>query len=315
MPTDGTSTEEGGRPNGLLSDPRWLAAGAGGLAAAVLVLWAFRGLPLGAVAFWAAPLALFLAGMGFGTAAATGALVVATITLWFAASPAGVWLFLLGFGIPATLLAAARGRDLGLPLALLGILPAAGIAIAALYLADAPGGLEGTLNALARSSLRRFDIAASSGLLADIVRVKAAAIGFWLSLSLLGNAWAAGKLLARAGIAAPPAWSTARLPGWYVALPALACGVWLAADEGADAIELSLLLVLMLPLMLHGLAVLHTRTRGRGERPFVLGAVYAALVILFLPASLAVAGYGAFDLITRRSPSNSGGARNAPPRS
>jgi hypothetical protein len=77
------------------------------------------------------------------------------------------------------------------------------------------------------------------------------------------------------------------------------CRLWLAAGDDGDAVELSMMLVLLLPLMLHGLAVLHTRTRGRGERPLLLGAVYVSLLILFLPASLAVAGYGAFDLLLR----------------
>jgi hypothetical protein len=168
------------------------------------------------------------------------------------------------------------------------------------------------LQRLARTALRRFDIAGNTGLVSDIVRVKAAALGFWLSLAWVGNAWVAAKLLDRAGIVPAPVWSTARLPGWYPILPALALGLWLAADEGGDAIELSLLLVLLTPLLLHGLAVLHTRTRGRGERPLLLGGLYVALVIMFLPTSLAVAGYGAFDLLARRPPSTPGG-RAAPP--
>jgi hypothetical protein len=314
MPTDGTGTGNGGQAS-LLDDPRLLAAGAAGLASAVLALAAFRGLPLGTLALWLSPMPLFLAGMGFGTIAAFAALAVAAIALWLAASTAALWLFLVGFGMPALLLVAAGQGGLGRPLALLGILPAAGIAAAAWWLSDAPGGLEGTLRAMAETALRRFDLAASAGMVADIVRVKAAALGFWLAIAMLANAWAAGKLLARAGIAAAPAWSTARLPGWYVALPALALGWWLAAAGGSDAVELSLLLVLLVPLMLHGLAALHSATRGRGERMFVLGAVYLSLVLLFLPASFAVAGYGAFDLLTRRPPSNSGGARDAPPRS
>jgi hypothetical protein len=315
MPTDGTGTGNGGQGR-LLDDPRLLAAGAAGLASAVLALSAFHALPFGTVAFWLTPLPLFLAGMGFGTLAAFGALAVAALALWLAASAAGLWLFLVGFGIPALLLVAAAGQaGLGRPLALLGILPAAGIAAAAWWLSDAPGGLEGMLHAMAKSALRRFDLAASAGMVADIVRVKAAALGFWLAVAMLANAWAAGRLLARAGIAAPPAWSGARLPGWYVVLPALAFGWWLAADSESDAVELSLLLVLLVPLMLHGLAALHSAMRGRGERRLVLGAVYLSLVLLFLPASFAVAGYGAFDLLTRRSPSNSGGARTAPPRS
>jgi hypothetical protein len=225
---------------------------------------------------------------------------------------------LLGFGLPAALLVATGRRGLQLPLALLGLLPAGGIVLAAVWLSDAPGGLEGTLRAIAQSTLGRLDLPASTGLVSDIVRVKAAAIGFWLALALLGNAWLAGRVLARLGLIGRPAWGVARLPGWYMAAPAVALGLWLAADEGADAVRLSLLLVLLVPLLLHGLAALHTRTRGLGERPLLLGALYVALVVLFLPASLAVAGYGAFDLLVRRPPSSGppsehGGGRAAPP--
>jgi hypothetical protein len=255
--------------------------------------------------------------MGFGTAAAVIALVVATLLVWAAGAMAGVWLFLLVFGIPATLLIGAAAHSLGRGLVLVGLLPAAGIAGAAFWLADAPGGLEGTLRSLAQHGLRRLDMAGSAPFVAEIVRVKAAAIGFWMALALLANAWVAGRLLAKAGIGPAPDWAGARLPAWYGVLPALALGFWLAADDGSDAVELSLLLVLLAPLMLHALAALHTRTRGLGARPFLLGVVYVSLVILFLPAALALAGFGAYDLITRRpsnhTPSNTGGGRAAPP--
>jgi hypothetical protein len=316
MPTDATGQGEDGREDqgpraaGPLADPRWLAAGAGGLAAACLALWAFRGLPLGPVAFWLVPLPLFLAGMGFGPAAGLGAAVVAAAALWPVGPALAPWIVTLGFGLPAVLLVASAHRGLGHPLALLGALPAAGIAAAAFWLSDMPGGLEGTLRLIAESTLSRLDLPGSAGLVTEIVRVKAAAIGFWLALALLGNAWLAGRLLARAGLSVPPAWSTARLPAWYAALPALAFGLWMGAEEGADAVPLSLLLVLLVPLLLHGLAALHRLTRGLGERPLLLGALYIALVVLFLPASLAVAGYGAFDLIRN---AKTGGGRAAPP--
>jgi len=314
MPADAADQQGGGqRAGGPLNDPGWLAAGAAGLASACLCLWAFRGYPLGPVFFWLAPLPLFMAGIGFGAAAAVGATGIGAVALFLVGPPIGLWVFVLALAAPVAILSAAAHREggLGLPLALLGILPAAGIAGAALYLADSPGGLEGVLQRLARTGLRRFDLAGNAGLVSDIVRVKAAALGFWLSLAWVGNSWAAGKLLDRTGVAPAPAWSTARLPGWYPVLPALAFGLWLAADE-SDAIELSLLLVLLTPLLLHGLAVLHTRTRGLGERPLLLGGIYVALVLLFLPTSLAVAGYGAFDVLARRPPSNPGG-RAAPP--
>jgi hypothetical protein len=311
MPTDGTGTnrsETGGNGQGnLLADPRWLAAGAGGLVSACLALWAFRGLPLGPFAFWLAPAPLFLAGLGFGALPAIGAGVVATLALAVSGVPVGIWLYGLGFALPVALLVAAWSRGgFALPLALLGILPAAGIVLAAIWLGDHPGGLEGVLRALAASTLRRFDLPSHAGLVSDIVRVKSAAIGFWLALALLANAWIAVRVLVRLDLADRPRWSAARLPGWYIALPALAFGAWMADDEG-DAVTLSILLVLLVPLLLHGLAALHTRTAGLGERPLLLGALYVALVVLFLPASLAVAGYGAFDLL------RPGGGRGAPP--
>lgn len=314
MPTDGTGQGDNGqgtgrKAGGLLDDPRWLAAGAGGLLSACLALWAFQGLPAGAAAFWLAPAPLFLAGLGFGPGAALAAGVVATAALAVSGISVGLWLFLFGFALPVAALSAAwhRGGGLGLPLALLGLLPAGGILLAAVWLSDAPGGLEGTLRALAASTLRRLDLPANAGLVSGIVRVKSAAIGFWLALALLGNAWLACRILARLGLAEPPGWSRARLPAWYIALPALALGAWVADAEGGDALSLSILLVLLVPLLLHGLAALHTRTRGLGERPLLLGALYVSLVVLFLPASLAVAGYGAFDLL------RPGGGRGAPP--
>jgi hypothetical protein len=318
MPQDGTMQEGGSGRSGPLADPAWLAAGAAGLAAAVLALWAFRHFPLGPLALWLAPLPLFMAGIGFGAGAAVGAMGVAAVTIYAAGSTAGLWIVVIGMAAPVAILtvaAASRGGGLGLPLALLGILPALGITVAAFWLADSPGGLEGTLRQLARSGLQRFDLAGHAGLASEIARVKAAAIGFWLALAWAGNAWLAGQALSRLGVAPAPRWTAARLPLWYVALPVIAFVIWVAADDEADAVELSLMLVLLVPLVLHGLAVLHTRTRGRGQRPMILGAVYVALVILFLPASLAVAGYGAFDILSRPSRNHGGPGVPPPPRS
>ncbi|HEV7264730.1 MAG TPA: hypothetical protein VGN83_07420 [Falsiroseomonas sp.] len=319
MPTDGTGPGKDGQgiqphAGGLLDDPRLLAAGTAGLVASILALWAFRGMPLGVVAFWAVPLPLFLAGIGFGTAALLLSVGLAALLVWLAGTAIGAWLFLIAFGIPASLLviAARATGGLGLPLALLGLLPAATIIGAALWLADMPGGLEGTLAVLTEAALQNLQMAGSAELVAEIVRVKAAAIGFWLALALLANGWLAGWVLARATIAAPPAWSSARLPAWYAVAPGLVFGLWMAAEDGADAVPLSIFLVLLVPLLLHGLATLHRRTRGRGGRRVLLGGVYMALVVMFVPASLAVVGYGAFDLL-RSSSNTGGGGRGAPP--
>ncbi|MGG5811989.1 hypothetical protein [Falsiroseomonas sp. CW058] len=286
----------------MTSDPRWLAAAACGLGAATLALWAFRALPGGAVALWLSPLPLFAAGIGFGMAALAAALAVASLAILFSGSALALGIFLAAFGVPVAMLVLAgdrRGRiDLALPFALLGIIPAGGILLAALMLGDEPGGLEGAMRGAAEAGLRRMGLPAHDGLVADLVRVKAAAIGFWVSMALLVNAAAAGALLARTRvIAGAPAWREARLPAWYAVLPGLALLLWLAADDEADAVQLSLLLALMVPIFLHGLAAFHRATRALRGRTMVLGGAYAALIVMSVPVALSVTGYGLYDIL------------------
>jgi hypothetical protein len=308
------SVDDGqGKGGGIASDPRLLAALAAGLASATLALWAFRGLPGGAFALWLASLPLFLAGIGFGGFALLAALAVAVPALLVLGSVLGFGLYIALFGLPVALLVLSAGRDqrLGLPFALLGVIPAAGVLLAAFLLADADGGLEGAMREAAEVGLARMGLPASDGLVAELVRVKAAAIGFWVTMALLVNAAAAGAILVRAGaIPVAPAWREARLPGWYPLLPAIACGFWLAAEEGGDAVTLSLLLVLLVPVFLHGLAGLHRATRALQGRRYVLGGAYMALLLLFVPAALGVAGYGLYDILN-----GTRARRAAPPRS
>ncbi|WP_439598854.1 DUF2232 domain-containing protein [Falsiroseomonas sp.] len=308
----GSMDEEQGKGRGIAADPRLLAAAAAGLASAVLGLWAFRGLPGGAFALWLASLPLFMAGIGFGGFTILAALAVASLVLLLLGSSLGLGLYLALFGVPAAALVLAAGRPavLGLPFALLGLIPAAGVLLAAFLLGDAPGGLEGAMREAAEVGLQRMGLPANQGLVEELVRIKAAAIGFWVALALLVNAAAAAALLKRAGvIAATPAWREARLPGWYPLLPALAGGLWLAAEEGGDAVTLSLLLVLLVPVFLHGLAALHRASAALRGRAFVLGGAYAALLILSVPVALGVAGYGFYDILN-----GTRARRAAPPR-
>lgn len=306
--SQGQETGQGGR---IASDPRLLAALAAGLIAAVLCLWAFRGLTGGAFALWLVSLPLFMAGIGFGGFAVVAAVGVAGLVLLLLGSGAGLGLFLALFGVPALLLVLAATRGLALPFALLGLLPATGVLLAAFLLGDAPGGLEGAMREAAEIGLQRMGLPAPEGLVEELVRVKAAAIGFWVTMALLVNAAAASALLVRTGvIPVAPAWREARLPGWYPALPAIAGGFWLAASEGDDAVRLSLLLVLLVPVFLHGLAALHRVSAALKGRSLVLGGAYAALLILSVPVALGVAGYGFYDILN-----GTRARRAAPPRS
>jgi hypothetical protein len=317
---------EAGQPNGgggakggngaIGADPRWLAAGAAGIASAVLALWAARGLPLGLAALWLTSLPLLAAGIGFGAASVFVAVAVASLVVLVLGSSLLLGILLAGFAVPAVALMLAAGegeaKELGLPLAMLGLIPAAGIVIAAWMLSGTPGGLEGAMRLVAEAGLRRMglpegDLRAPS--LMDLARVKPAAIGFWLAVMLLANAALAGFLLVRAGvIAAAPSWREARLPAWYAVVPALAAGFWLAADEGADGVQLSLLLVTLVPVFLHGLAALHRATRALRGRAMVLFGAYAALILWAVPVALSVTGFGLYDIL-----SGSRVRRGAPP--
>jgi hypothetical protein len=315
----GQGNGQGGASGGggaIGADPRWLAAGAAGIAAGVLALWAARGLPLGLLAFWLTSLPLLAAGIGFGAGAVFVAMAAASLVVLLLGSPVLLGVLLAGFAVPAAALVLATGegerRELGLPLALLGLIPAAGILIAAWVLSGTPGGLEGAMRLVAEAGLRRMglpegDLRAPA--LVDLARVKPAAIGFWLALMLLANAALASLLLVRAGvIAAAPPWREARLPAWYAALPAVAAGFWLAADEGADGVQLSLLLVSLVPVFLHGLAALHRATRALRGRAMVLFGAYAALILWAVPVALSVTGFGLYDIL-----SGSRRTRSAPP--
>lgn len=308
---------QGGR---IASDPRLLAACAAGLISAILALWAFRGLPGGVFALWLAAMPLFLAGIGFGALSLLAGLALASLLILLAGNALGLGFYLALFGVPAAALvltvrpgsAQDGGRpDLTLPFALLGVIPALGVLLAAMLLADSEGGLEGAMRAAATLGLQRMGLPASKALVEELIRIKAAAIGFWVAIALLVNAAAAASLLVRAGvIARAPSWRSARLPVWYPVLPALAFGLWLAADEGGDAFSLSLLLVLMIPVFLHGLGSLHRATIGRSGRGLALGGFYTALLLISVPVALGVAGYGLYDILN-----GTRARRVAPPRS
>jgi hypothetical protein len=297
---------------GALSNPRWLAAMAGGLAAAVLSLWAMRGLPLGFAAFWLTPLPLFATGLGFGPGAMAGAAGLAAAIHVALAGLLPMVVFLAAFAVPAVLMVALgfrQGRiDPGLPLAVLGIWPAVVILLTALSFAGTPGGLDGAMRLAIDQGLRRMGSSPAQFPVADLAQVMAAALGFWAAVSLSVNGAAAQSALARSGLAlAPtPQWSTVRLPGWYPALAGAGAAGWLALGGDGDVVALSVLLVLLLPVFLQGIAAVHRRSAGRPGRQFMLGIFYAGLVILSVPAAIAVTAFGFYEQWGRR-PSPPGG--------
>ncbi len=293
----------------LANDPRILAGAAAGLVSAVAALMAFKGLPLGTTLFWFAPLPLFLAGLGFGLPAFGCALAAGLGAMLLASPGFGPALAWLGaFGLPAGLLLGSGLRggtqlSLGLPLALLGIWPACVVLLLGL-IAGPDSGLEASLRDTVALSLDRMGVQASDSMVDSVVRLKAAAVALWLGFVLAANAAFAQRFLARRGLAlrSGAVWRHARLPSWYPALPALAALGWLLADEADTLLPMSLALVLAVPLLLQGLAALHTRLRPVAWRAPVLGAVYVLLFVFSLPCAVILVALGLVEQFGRALP-------------
>lgn len=292
---------------GVLSNPRWLAGTAAGLVAAVLSLWAMRGLPLGFAAFWLTPLPLFAAGLGFGPGAMAWAAGLAALIHAVLAGMLPMVVFLAAFALPALLmvgLGLRQGRiEPGLPLAVLGIWPAVVILLTAFSFAGTPGGLEGAIRTAIEQGLRRMGSSPAEFPVGDLAQVMAAALGFWAAVSLSVNGAAAQSALARSGLslAPTPRWSAVRLPGWYPALTGAAAAAWLAFGGEGDVVALSVLMVVLMPVFLQGVAAVHRRSAGRPGRNLMLGIFYAGLVILSVPAAIAVTAFGFYEQWGRRT--------------
>ncbi len=292
---------------GLLDDPRWLAAAIGGIASAIAALWAMRGLPLGFAAFWLTSLPIFAAGLGFGSASAFGALCVGTVMVLILASEWPALIYLLGFALPALLMVATGLRggrlDASAPLALIGIWPALVILLVAVLLADSPGGFDGALIGAVKQGLARMGIADAGMPVEQLARIMAPAMAGWMVAALIICGIGAQTTLTRRGmaLAATPRWCETRLPMWYGFLPGAAAVIWLSGMGGDSSLPLALFMVLMLPFFLLGLAAVHRRSVGRTARPFMLGVFYAGLVILSVPAAIAVTAFGIFEQWGRRN--------------
>jgi hypothetical protein len=306
-----SATAPSGQGSNGLGSAGLTAAAAAGLAATVAAMWALRGLPMGTALFWMAPFPLFAAGLAFGPASALAGSLLAVLLLAVVGGGLPVLVFLALFGLPVPLLLLAALRNgqvaLALPLALLGLWPLAVLLLAALFLAD-DGGLEPAMRRAVELALARLDLPAPELLVAELVRIKAAAIGFWSSLALLANAAAAERFLARRGLlaVAAPDWTAARLPGWYPVLPAVAAGLFLAVPEGSDAVALSGLLILLVPLFLQGCGGVHARLRGRRARRPMLALFYMLLLLFLQVMGPGLVGLGLYDQFWRRpAPRNS----------
>lgn len=286
-------------PGGLFGQPGALAAGAAGLCSALLALWAMRGMPLGGLLLWIAPLPLFLAAFAFGARTAIFAVGIASLAVLFGSTTLGLAVFLAIFGVPVALISATAvqsGRmDLSLPLAVLGLWPVVVLGILAASVSD----LEGEMREAVEMGVRRMGVSLPDGMVSQIAQVKAAAAGFWMALLMLGNGVAAQRFVTQRGLAlhATPPLDDLRLPGWYLPLPLVALALWTLVG---GAVALSSLLILLVPVFLLGVVGVHRLLRGRpGRMAFLIGFYLLMLLFLQIMAPLMV-GVGLYDQIRRR---------------
>ena len=287
-------------PGGLFGSPGALAAGAAGVCSALLVLWAMRGLPLGGMLMWLAPLPLFAAGFAFGARTALFAVSIAALAVLVSTTTLGVVIFLAMFGVPTALIAMTAIQttrmDLSLPLAVLGIWPVIVLAILAITVTD----LESEMREAVEMGVARMGVSLPDGMVGQIAQVKAAAAGFWMALLMVGNGIAAQRLVSTRGLAlhATPSLDELRLPAWYLPLPLVALLLWALVG---GAVALSSMLILLVPVFLLGVVGVHRMLRGRpGRLAFLIGFYVLMLLFLQLMAPLMV-GLGLFDQIRRRA--------------
>lgn len=285
------------------NNPAVLAVSAAGLISALLLLCALRGLPFGGALLWLTPLPIFAAGLAFGPARAWFAVAVGAAVVVFGSGMAGMGFYLSLFALPAAVLVSLflrpGGKSLSMPVAVLGLYPAIILLALTVYFADA-GGFEAVLRSAVEHGTRRMGLALPDTVLDIVVRVQAAAIGFWLALLCIGNAALAQGFLVRRGLALSswPDLADAQMPVWYLGLLLLA-GAGFAVASGA--VTLSLLLMLLVPFFLMGIASIHKRLRGRGQRTWFLVAFYTLMVIFMHIMAPAMVGMGLYEQWARRA--------------
>lgn len=285
---------------------RMTASLAGGIISALLALAAIRGLPLGGVLFWLAPFPLFALAFAFGSAAVLPAAGVGALVALVSGGPPAAALWVVLFGLPAVVFTglAMRGPalSLGLPFALLALWPAALLAGAELAMSGQPGGLSGALRTAVDQAISRMGAPAELGtaeLVEAVVRLKPMAFAIWFAVVTTANASAAQGFVVRRGLAVVPPvrWAEASLPLWYApvaVVPALAAGL---APGEAGFFATSLAMMLAVPLVMQGLAVVHVITLGRAGRGLLLAGVYVGLLLFLVPAGIALAGLGLAEFV------------------
>ncbi len=271
-----------------------------GLLSAVLFGSLLFGLP-GMLLVYFAQLPVLFAGLTLGLGASgiavVGAIVVISLMLSMAAALGYALLHALPalFTVRQALLHRTdQGRTewfpAGLLLTQLTLLAGAGVVLAFLLLGSEPGGLPGFIEVHLREGLTALGLLDESAAAPDLARLAAVIPGFTASSSLLMvmiNFMLAQLLAVRTGWARRPTPNFERLelPGWLWPGIAVAAVLVLAGGIIGD-LGWSLLIVLVVPYLFLGLALVHVVARRWSRPGLALAAIYGAMILLGWPILL-----------------------------
>ena len=271
-----------------------------GLLSAVLFVSLLLGLP-GMLLVYFAQLPVLFAGLTLGLSASGIAVVGAIVVIGLMLSMAAALGYALLHALPALftvrqalLYRTDQGKTewfpAGLLLTQLTLLAGAGVILAFLLLGSEPGGLPGFIEAHLREGLTDLGLLDESSPSPDLARLAAVIPGFTASSSLLMvmiNFMVAQLLAMRGGWARRPTpnFDRLELPGWLWPGVAVAAVLVLAGGIIGD-LGWSLLIVLVVPYLFLGLALVHVVVRRWSRPGLALAAIYGAMILLGWPILL-----------------------------
>jgi hypothetical protein len=296
-----------------------------GLASSALFASAWSGTALGVlVLFLLSPLPVAIAGLGWGWASGAVAAAAGTVILGVAGGPPSGLIYLLALGAPSAVFAYYAqlnrsvtfeasdnslqtgvewyplGRLVGWACVWGGVLAALSMFSIGSDVAAIRGALQDVLE---KTLFQDVTLTAGRALTAEEKTAFAAMMTqiypwaiatLWLAIAML-NWWAAAHVTARSGRLSQP-WpdlAGLRLPPQVPLAFGLSLLALLFTSGMAMLVASGFAGAFMFGLMLVGLGLLHRITRGTAARPFLLGIVYTALVVMpFTSLIVALIGLG-----------------------
>lgn len=300
---------------------------AAGLLSAFLFLSLAKGIALGVVLSYVAPLPLMMVGLGIGMGASVIAGAVGAAAVAVVAGGVSILPYAVAAALPALVVtnravlwrtAPDGSTEWYPPGQILAWLCAAGLALMLVGTALVSGHPEGVRAWVTEIIARTLDLIA-----AEVpAEQRAQAVTWWTPLfpamvasswlvMAVANATGAQGLLTRLGRARRPrpTYRELRLPDWLAVLAVLAGLTALVMGGDAGYVAVNLAVVTLVPFMFLGLAGIHRWALGRPYARPVLAVTYGVLVLAFGWAALAVAGLGLVRFWTMRfrRPDSGGG--------